>query len=1098
MSSALDPSDRALSVSAGESSRLRRRPAVVLRTPASGPVSIFCGSQDAINSQNISEYDYDEHRAWSVQILPEEEGPPPTTREFRSSRSNGCGAEVHSSVCMMRRNQCWYGSKEDLAANVIPLERSYFPTDLAQLLDLRHDEPAACGCALSGLGCAVCGNPLGVAQYVCATHSSRGTSMAGPTGYIFAASAVSASEAPPTAHQNSEVPTGSSLPTWNTQIPHNGDIIAASRSLPSPPTPTTPGMRFPSSPPGYVSFIPPSTPPSFIPTTTPTSASTTSFVPPTTTSFVPPTTIPTSPGAGAGTTTATAPGDFPPRPRRRRTLRTPESVEQYFGGDPSVSVGAGGGGGARFASTGTGTVASSASIPSLPFIPSASLPLPLSLSPTSSSPSSAVPPTPTSAGGVSSSSFPADLQRNMVQLFGRETSPMPSPGLPVWGYESGSGSPGANTTGNTNSGNMGNSNNGGTAATENRPSPSANPSTSPRTVTEADAAALRWGSWRPYPWDDAVRWVASQGGGGGAETTGATRDTTNNTSNEEMPPLDPDTASLPPPLTTRSGNMLFPSRRDNSNTLPPPTNPSTNTNRNSLPSIRDLALSFDRSFPPPPPPPPHPHQHHHHHYPPHPPHPHTHAHHHHHHHAHSPLPTTFAPPPAPGLPLPQPQPYAHPPPPVHPHPQPHGPALPIPHAHWPTHPLPPGATNARVREIVEQHLDVLGVRAAALDAAAANVRQHIEALRMDAAARAAGAGSNLGSSVNGNVPTTAASTTSTATTTSTPSSPPAPAPSLEGQEAAVAAATRAGLLREARADLRAAMATRRNTYTAGFGAETLQSNQANPLLPPGSALRTEPPTTAAALRETIAARENQAREMRLMIAEERTRLSELQARLMSYGEGGPSASSLPSSSASSNSTLVPSASSSSTTLVNTATTTSRSPTEQPSIADIRAIVRQQTALLSRVSNLISDVGTQMGELEGNRAAATMLARVRETVDRHAGTIRSASGVLAGMVDNNNNNVDIQSALWRSERLAALAAAPAPGTPSSAVVDMDAVRTMEANAQRFLADAQRAAAALGAGVEVSSSPSADAGHGTPAQGEEDKQPAPPRRRTFFER
>lgn len=151
----LDPSERISLVSTGESSRLRRRPAVVLRPPASGPLAIYCGAQDPITAENISEYDYDEHRPWTEQILPDEQLPPPPLKKSRSSRSNGCGAQVHGSVCMMRRNQCWYGSKEELAPTVVPLETFYFPSELVQVLDLSDDRPSACGCVLDGIGCAV-------------------------------------------------------------------------------------------------------------------------------------------------------------------------------------------------------------------------------------------------------------------------------------------------------------------------------------------------------------------------------------------------------------------------------------------------------------------------------------------------------------------------------------------------------------------------------------------------------------------------------------------------------------------------------------------------------------------------------------------------------------------------------------------------------------------------------------------------------------------------------------------------------------------------------------------------------------------------------
>ncbi|KAJ7616229.1 hypothetical protein DFH06DRAFT_111648 [Mycena polygramma] len=155
------------STSAGEASRLRRRPAVVLRAPTNGPMAIFCGASEPITSLNISEYEYDEHRPGIVQMLPEEYPPPlPRKRSYSgTTRTNGCGAQVHSAVMMMRRNPCWYGSQQGLADTVVPLERMYFPHDVAEVLGLRDkDQRLACECVLSGVGCAVCAGCISMVE----------------------------------------------------------------------------------------------------------------------------------------------------------------------------------------------------------------------------------------------------------------------------------------------------------------------------------------------------------------------------------------------------------------------------------------------------------------------------------------------------------------------------------------------------------------------------------------------------------------------------------------------------------------------------------------------------------------------------------------------------------------------------------------------------------------------------------------------------------------------------------------------------------------------------------------------------------------------
>ncbi|KAF7335744.1 hypothetical protein MVEN_02230100 [Mycena venus] len=963
----LEPSDRAMSVSAGESSRLRRRPAVVLRAPTNGPVVIYCGAEDPITSENISEYDYDEHRPWTVQILPEAHLPPPPRKKARSSRSNGCGTQVHSSVCMMRRNQCWYGSKEELAPSVVPLEKSYFPPELAQVLDLKDDEPATCGCVLSGIGCAVCGNPLGAVQTYCATHSPRGGSTAGPSGYVFATSAVSPGQA--STSQNSsltETPIIASPPTWNTQIPRNGAVPLnprnpsqrARHALPTHTHDTRHPLPF--LPPGYISFIPP---------TAASTRTTTSFVPPTTTSFVPPTTTPAFPhpqpqpqpssphleahahahgpllrntitfdqlmaGAAeaAGATPPRPPSELPPRPRRRRTLRTPESVERYFGGDPTVIIGAAPGAGAND----TPSVA----VGGTSMFTSASP----GTSPTSAEFDGAGAGAYDGAGpgpAARPSSFQADLQRNVMQIFGSGAGSTEA--LPVWGYGSSSSGGGSGEGAGIAVG-VGAGAGGGMG----RRSLPASPTAASRPTRD--------GQW--YPWDDAVRWVAAQGqgrndndnarggrsgAGGGAGTTTATQNENGNggvgvgmglrtVSADEMPasPSAPAHAATDEAVTpeilrqAQQAEALLRARGLFPNGI-------------SLQALADILPDFNRID--------------------------------------SSASTSSA----------------------------------------------PGAidTTTRVREI-ERHLGVLGVRAAALDAAAANVRQHIEALRTNAAVGAGAAAQDTRA---------------------------APAPSTDVQEAAVAAATRAGLLREARANLRAEFVRR----------AAVETNNTT-----GTSMAVSSPSI---LPLPSLAREAQARDARTeilvnaraAIAEERARLSEMQERLAALGERTLPTPSVP--------TSVPAASSSS---------SSPAAASSPAlVADIRSIVRDQTALLSRVSGLIADMGARVGALEGvaraGGSAATTLARARETLERADRTLRRASSVTDEMSS---------ASPWRAS--------------PERVVDMDTLRAMEAETQRLVADAQRAAAAL------APSPSGDvpqSGAAAPPADEEDKRP---RRRTFFER
>ncbi|KAJ7897915.1 hypothetical protein B0H14DRAFT_3853157 [Mycena olivaceomarginata] len=83
--------------------------------------------------------------------------------------------------------QCWYGWTKDVAPTVVPLETCYFTSVVGKFLGLADAGSKHCGCAVGGVGCAVCGNPLGTLQTVCATRAIT----AKRDVYLFLASAVS-------------------------------------------------------------------------------------------------------------------------------------------------------------------------------------------------------------------------------------------------------------------------------------------------------------------------------------------------------------------------------------------------------------------------------------------------------------------------------------------------------------------------------------------------------------------------------------------------------------------------------------------------------------------------------------------------------------------------------------------------------------------------------------------------------------------------------------------------------------------------------------------------------------------------------------------
>ncbi|KAJ7436673.1 hypothetical protein B0H11DRAFT_2045228 [Mycena galericulata] len=123
-------------------------------------------------------------------MLPEEQLPPPPRTK---SRSNGCGALLHSAVSIMPRTRFWYGWQEGMASTVVPLDTSYFPSELAESLNLKDGGSSPCGCGSTGVGCAVCGNALGKRQRYCITH---GPSFAARHDYyVFFPTAVSSAHA---------------------------------------------------------------------------------------------------------------------------------------------------------------------------------------------------------------------------------------------------------------------------------------------------------------------------------------------------------------------------------------------------------------------------------------------------------------------------------------------------------------------------------------------------------------------------------------------------------------------------------------------------------------------------------------------------------------------------------------------------------------------------------------------------------------------------------------------------------------------------------------------------------------------------------------
>ncbi|KAJ7614517.1 hypothetical protein FB45DRAFT_937142 [Roridomyces roridus] len=165
--------DPTLILAAANHSRLRRRPAVAVRSqdtadttePRSTPTPLFCGTEiEATDAW------WDAHSPASVPFLPIPLSGTPARPRKRPRRSNGCGARVHADVRPVRTGGRWLGGRDGVVGTVVvPLETRYFDSADAAALGLRGGGPG-CGCTVDGVGCAICGNPLGTVTTPCRTH----------------------------------------------------------------------------------------------------------------------------------------------------------------------------------------------------------------------------------------------------------------------------------------------------------------------------------------------------------------------------------------------------------------------------------------------------------------------------------------------------------------------------------------------------------------------------------------------------------------------------------------------------------------------------------------------------------------------------------------------------------------------------------------------------------------------------------------------------------------------------------------------------------------------------------------------------------------
>lgn len=130
---------------------------------------LYCGGEEVGSS---SQEDYS--KPFEPNVLPWSSSPSLSRRKTHSGhvvqpsssrKTNGCGAVVHVRAFPQKSRGVWVG-KEDATEVVVGMDQAYFErTVVARMMK------SACGCIREGIGCAVCGNPLGTRYMPCQAAS---------------------------------------------------------------------------------------------------------------------------------------------------------------------------------------------------------------------------------------------------------------------------------------------------------------------------------------------------------------------------------------------------------------------------------------------------------------------------------------------------------------------------------------------------------------------------------------------------------------------------------------------------------------------------------------------------------------------------------------------------------------------------------------------------------------------------------------------------------------------------------------------------------------------------------------------------------------
>ncbi|KAF8165909.1 hypothetical protein B0H34DRAFT_671632 [Crassisporium funariophilum] len=121
--------------------------------------SLVCGAA-------ITNFDPVEAEPFKPSILPLYP-PVPSSSQTTVEQSTGCGAIIHMQAAPRSRVGIWTACSA-ASSDVVPLDASYFDSWEAAKF-IRN----SCGCIKEGVGCAVCGNPLGMRYIPCKAASDN-------------------------------------------------------------------------------------------------------------------------------------------------------------------------------------------------------------------------------------------------------------------------------------------------------------------------------------------------------------------------------------------------------------------------------------------------------------------------------------------------------------------------------------------------------------------------------------------------------------------------------------------------------------------------------------------------------------------------------------------------------------------------------------------------------------------------------------------------------------------------------------------------------------------------------------------------------------